>query len=84
MVFAIHPATGKGHHPTAVSFVQRVSSGGRTPRHITLSPDGRALLAANQDSANIVVFARDAATGRLEATENTIAVPDPMFVLFAD
>jgi 6-phosphogluconolactonase len=84
VVFAIHPATGKGHHPTAVSFVQRVSSGGRTPRHITLSPDGRALLAANQDSANIVVFARDAATGRLEATGNTIAVPDPMFVLFAD
>lgn len=66
-----------------LTLVQRISTGGHTPRHIALSPDGRWLIAANQDSSNVNVFQRDAATGLLSATGNSIAVPHPMFTLFA-
>ncbi len=52
------------------------------PRYITLSPDGKWLIAANQDSSNVNVFRRDAATGELSATGSSIAVPHPMFTLF--
>jgi len=62
---------------------QSISTGGKTPRHITLSPDGKWLIAANQDSSNVTVFRRDAAAGALTPTGNTIAVPHPMFTLFA-
>lgn len=40
-------------------------SGGRGPRHISLSPDGRFLAAANQDDGCVVLFAVDAASGAL-------------------
>ncbi len=83
VVFAIHPSKNKGDNSPALTFVQRISCGGKTPRHITLSPDGRSLLAANQGSASIVVFSRDSSTGRLTDTENRIYVPEPMFILFA-
>lgn len=43
----------------------RVPSGGRTPRDFALSPDGRFLLAAHQDSGDICVFAADRLTGAL-------------------
>ena len=47
---------------------------GRTPRDFLLSPDGHWLIAANQDSDNLVVFHRDATTGLLTfASENTQA-----------
>ncbi|HXB62816.1 MAG TPA: beta-propeller fold lactonase family protein, partial [Acidobacteriaceae bacterium] len=68
---------------SSLTLVQRISTGGRTPRHIALSPDGRWLLAANQDSSTVNVFQRDVATGALSATGNSIAVPHPMFILFA-
>lgn len=45
--------------------VQAISSGGQIPRDFTLTPDGRFLLAANQDSDNVCVFAIDEETGTL-------------------
>lgn len=51
-----------------LSVVQHISSGGGHPRHFTLTPSGRHLLVANRDQNNIVVYQRDAETGRLTAT----------------
>ncbi len=49
----------------AVERVQVASSGGRWPRDLTLTPDGRWLVVANQHSGDLSVFAFDAAGGRL-------------------
>ena len=46
------------------------------------SPTGKYLLAANQDSENVVVFHLDPATGRLTPTGQTIEVGAPVCVLF--
>ncbi|HEY0306627.1 MAG TPA: lactonase family protein [Acidobacteriaceae bacterium] len=83
VVFAIHLSKNKRGTAPTLTFVQRISCGGKTPRHITLSPDGRSLLAANQSSASVVIFSRDISTGHLTDTGNRISVPDPMFILFA-
>jgi len=82
-VFAIHRRAGGEEGTPALALVQRISCGGKTPRAMTLSPDGRSLLAANQNSANVAIFSRDAATGRLMDMQHTVSVPDPMFILFA-
>lgn len=49
----------------ALSKVQTVSSGGRIPRDFILTPDGRFLLCANQNSDNVCVFAIEENTGML-------------------
>jgi len=61
---------------------QKISTGGQTPRYITLAPGGEWVLAANQDSASVVVFSRDARSGALSNTGHVLTVPHPMFVLF--
>lgn len=43
---------------------------GKTPRGFILSPDQNWLLCANQDSGNIVVFARDGKTGALTKAQD--------------
>ncbi|MEJ1975606.1 MAG: lactonase family protein [Acetobacteraceae bacterium] len=71
-------STGKlqaiGHEP----------SGGITPRHFAVSPNGRYLLVANQNSDNIAIFLRDEEAGSLRDTGARIAVGTPMCVAFAD
>ena len=61
----------------------RWPSGGKTPRDLELSPSGRHLLVANQDSDNITVFAVDAATGTLSAPIQQLPVGTPMTIKFA-
>lgn len=63
---------------------------GKTPRHFSMTPDGRYLVGANQDSSNLVVFRRDPSKGTLELVRkyNTADFGDfgfaaPNFVLFA-
>ena len=78
-------ASNRGHDSIAVfefdaeseSLVQRSihASGGRTPRDFTLTPDGKWLLAAHQDSANITSFRVDSDTGALEATGQELELP---------
>src|SRR5258708_34016152 len=50
---------------------------GKTPRNFTIDPAGRFLLAANQESSNIVVFRIDATTGRLTPTGAVVADSAP-------
>jgi 6-phosphogluconolactonase len=66
-----------------LTFLQRISCGGKTPRHFTLSPDGRWLLCGNQDSASVTVFRRDGGTGRIGGPTQTLPLDSPMFTLFA-
>ncbi len=58
-VFSIAPSG-------AVELVQVSSSGGRWPRDLTLTADGRWLIVANQHSGDLSVFAFDARLGRID------------------
>ena len=75
-VFDINPRDGK------LSFVERVPTGGKTPRHFTLDPTGKWLFAANQDSNDINIFSVNPETGRLTATAHTLKVDSPVCVVF--
>ena len=57
-----------------LTLLAHTSTQGRTPRDFLLSPNGHWLIAANQDSDNLVVFRRNPTTGLLTpASENTQA-----------
>lgn len=75
--FSIDPAKGtlhlKDEYPTM----------GKTPRNFAIDPTGKFLLAANQESNNIVVFRIDAVTGALSPTGDTVEVPAPVCIIFA-
>jgi 6-phosphogluconolactonase len=77
VVFSI---SSKGGHLT---FLQRISCGGKGPRNFTLNASGQWLLCGNQDSATITVFRRDPATGKLSGPTQTVPLDAPLFTLFA-
>ena len=54
------------------------STRGRTPRNFTLDPSGSLLLAANQESDNVVTFRVDPDRGTLQPTGHGAAVPSPV------
>jgi 6-phosphogluconolactonase len=58
------------------------STKGQTPRNFTIDPTGQFLLAANEDSGNIVVFKMDAATGELTPTGQVEEVPAAVCITF--
>src|SRR6266404_1634474 len=74
--FSIDPAKGtlhlKDEYPTM----------GKTPRNFAIDPTGKFLLAANQESNNIVVFRVDSTTGALSPTGDTVEVPAPVCIAF--
>jgi 6-phosphogluconolactonase len=74
VVFACDPDTGR------LTFVERCSSGGKTPRHFEIEPSGAFLLVANQNSGTINVFRVDAKTGRLQPTGSKAVADMPMCV----
>lgn len=76
LVFAIDPATGE------LTEIQRRSVEGDHPREFTLSPNGKFLLVANQMSNAIVVIERDATTGKLGKTLQTLPMDAPSDVKF--
>ncbi len=75
-IFAIDPAKG------TLTFVARVPTGGKEPRHFAIDPSGKYLLAENQFSNDIVVFKIDAATGGLTPTGQVAEVPSPVNIAF--
>lgn len=94
----VHPngkfiyASNRGHESIAVfsiqadgtlKLVELTPCGGQHPRNFELSPDGRWLVCANQNSNNLVSFKVDATTGRLTATGSVVTVPQAVCVLFA-
>jgi len=76
VVFSIAPKRGK------LDFVQRISCGGKTPRHFTIDPTNQWILCGNQDSATITIFRRDSATGKLSGPIQTVPLDSPLYTLF--
>ncbi len=76
VVFAIEPETGK------LSYLEHVSTGGKTPRNFAIAPNGDFLLVANQDSDSLVSYRIDQSTGRLTATGQVVSVSRPVCVAF--
>jgi 6-phosphogluconolactonase len=76
VVFAIDSRSG------ALTLVENDPTGGKTPRHFAIDPTGSWLLAANEDSGNIVVFRIDQKTGRLAATGDVVQVFSPTCLTF--
>jgi 6-phosphogluconolactonase len=75
-VFSIDPIRG------TLKLAGKTSTQGKTPRHFTIDPTGAFLLAANEESNNIVVFRIDPATGALTPTGQTVKVPSPVCITF--
>lgn len=85
-------AANRGHDSIAVfkvneetfglSFVAHTSTEGNWPRDFVLDPSERYLVASNQNSSNIVIFSRDAQSGKLTLLKSDIKVPDPVCVKF--
>ena len=75
-IFAIDPGSGK------LTFVARVPTGGKEPRHFAIDPSGKYRLAENQFSNNIVIFKIDPGTGGLTATGQVVEVPSPVDIAF--
>ena len=61
-----------------------VPTGGKFPRHFAITPDGRAVIVANQDSGHVRVFARDVETGALQDTGEICQIPAPCYIRFVN
>lgn len=64
--------------------LNRIGTGGKTPRHIALDPSETFLLAANQEGDNIAVFRRDASTGKLAEKGKSFPISRPQCLVFAE
>jgi 6-phosphogluconolactonase len=71
-VFACDPASGR------LAFIERVATGGKTPRQFVIDATGGYLLAANQDSDGVVIFSIDTNNGRLRPTGGRARSDCPM------
>jgi 6-phosphogluconolactonase len=59
-------------------------TGGKFPRHFSITPDGKAIIVSNQDSGNIRVFSRDIETGMIEMTDEIFDIPAPNYIRFVN
>ncbi len=59
-----------------------VPTGGKFPRHFALTPCGKAVLVANQDSSNITTFSRNIESGLIKAIGDTFELPAPNYIRF--
>jgi 6-phosphogluconolactonase len=76
-VFDIAPKDG------TLSFKQRISCGGKEPRHFTLDPSARWIICCNDNSAAVTVFRRDRSNGTLTGPVQTVSIDAPEFALFS-
>jgi 6-phosphogluconolactonase len=76
-VFAVDQQRGR------LRLVQRVSAGGREPRHLAFSPSGHLLYVANEHSDSVACFSVHAVTGMLAVQGTATPVPSPACLLFA-
>ncbi|OLO39022.1 hypothetical protein BTR23_10820 [Alkalihalophilus pseudofirmus] len=66
-------------HLTLIEFT---SSEGAWPRDFVLDPTENFLIVSNQESGDLVLFARNKNSGTLSLIQSDIAVPDPVCVKF--
>jgi 6-phosphogluconolactonase len=74
----VHPGLG------TLTLIERVPTGGKTPRSFAIDPSGEWLLAANQDSNSVVTFRINRGSGRLTPTGQSIEVNSPAMVDFVE
>ena len=93
---AVHPngnfvyASNRGHDSIAVmsfdgvelKLIETTPTQGQKPRHFAIDPSGQFLIAANQQTGNLVVFRIDQTTGGLTPTGSTVKLPAPVCVRF--
>lgn len=65
-----------------LTYVASQSTLGKAPRNFAIDPTGNYLLAANQNSDEIVIFNRDQQTGLLKDSGKRIAVSRPVCIQF--
>lgn len=63
-----------------LSFLNRQSTLGETPRNFIIDPSGRFLLVANQNSNSIILFRRDQESGLLQPTDVKLEVGSPVYL----
>ena len=61
-----------------LTFIALQSTLGIRPRNFVIDPSGKYLLAANQQTGNIVIFKRDLKSGLLSYTGEQIKIPEPV------
>jgi 6-phosphogluconolactonase len=76
-VFAISKTDGM------LTFIQRTSSLGKTPRNFVIDPTGNFLLVANQNSDDVYVFRINKTTGKLTYINEKLVVGNPTCLKFA-
>ena len=59
-----------------------VPTGGKFPRHFAISPCGKAVITANQDSSKVNLFRRDIESGLITATGYEYDIPAPNYIRF--
>ena len=72
--YAINPENG------LLTFLEHTPTGGREPRGFVVDSTGSFVLAGNQNTDTITVFAVDQATGRLRSTKRKVEVPSPVCI----
>ncbi len=85
-------AGNRGHNSIAVfradeetgllMLVEHASTEGDWPRDFCLDPSEKFIVAANQNSGNLVLLGRNLETGRLTVLQSDVKVPDPVCVKF--
>ncbi len=75
-VFSVDEASGE------LTFIEHTPSGGEWPRDFVLDPSGAFLVASNQHTGNLVLFARDQETGKLTKLDSEVEVPEVVCVKF--
>ena len=77
-------ASNRGHDSIAafkinpdgsLTFNNRFSSGGKTPRNFFITPDDQFILVANQASGNVVQYALDSETGVVKEMHRYEEIP---------
>jgi 6-phosphogluconolactonase len=66
----------------ALTRIENTPSGGKTPRNFNLTPDGKWLLSAHENSDDIKVFSVNQETGKLTATAHSARVGKPVCIVF--
>ena len=59
-----------------------VPTGGKFPRHFAITPCGKGIIVANQDSSRLTVFSRDVESGLLNASGEEYELPAPNYLRF--
>jgi len=77
-IYSIDNSEGK------LTFIDRIPTGGKTPRHFEIDPSGQWLFAANQNSNNIVVFKIDQTNGQLILQSEISGISSPVCVRFLE